>query len=145
MANKYAERDFEKERREWKPLPETDMPDGVAPPPRNYAAQLTVRCNLKCKMCGQWGETGMHRYRHDHPWLQEMSVSQWQVIIDQIAEIGAGIGFWGGEPLVYKDAAEVIVYAKSKGVTTAIITNGVLLEKHAEIIACYRQIGTDWS
>jgi radical S-adenosyl methionine domain-containing protein 2 len=37
------------------------------------------------------------------------------------------ITFAGGEPLLYKHIKEVVMYAKEKGATTSIITNGSLL------------------
>jgi len=76
----------------------------------------------------------MHRERRDHPWLNEISVEEWKGVIDQVAGIGCGFCFWGGEPLLYRGAVDLIVYAKSKGIPTNIITNGVLLEPHAETL-----------
>jgi MoaA/NifB/PqqE/SkfB family radical SAM enzyme len=134
MPNPYADRDFEKERREWKPIPETDTPGGFAPPPRHFHAQLTLRCNLRCRICGQWGVRGMHRERKNHPWLNEMPVEDWKTVIDQLESTGCALCFWGGEPLLFRGAVELIIYAKSKGIPTNIITNGVLLEPHAETL-----------
>jgi hypothetical protein len=32
--------------------------DGRSAPPETISLLLTYRCNLHCKMCGQWGERG---------------------------------------------------------------------------------------
>ncbi|MHB9027332.1 MAG: hypothetical protein ACYC9O_01035, partial [Candidatus Latescibacterota bacterium] len=35
--------------------------NGNAPFPETISLLLTHRCNLRCKMCGQWGENGWAR------------------------------------------------------------------------------------
>ena len=48
--------------------------NGVSPAPESITLFMTRRCNLQCRMCGQWGEAGVARHamakdaREDLPW-----------------------------------------------------------------------------
>ncbi len=79
-------------------------------------------CNMKCKFCYATFDD-MH--------VQQMSFEDAQICIDKLIDAGVTkITFAGGEPLLYKHIKQVIVYAKKKGITTSIISNGSLLTDH---------------
>jgi len=70
-----------------------------------------------------------------------MSTKQAKRMVDQLAQVGAEQGlmpilvFSGGEPLCRQDLFEVVEYAGTKGLKTALATNGTLIdEKIAERI-----------
>jgi radical S-adenosyl methionine domain-containing protein 2 len=79
-------------------------------------------CNMKCKFCYATFDD-----MHVGP---QMTLPDAKEIIRKLIKAGVQkITFAGGEPLLYKDIKEVIIYAKDKGATTSIITNGSLLYK----------------
>lgn len=87
---------------------------------RNIQFHLTNRCNLRCIHC--YMDSGVKHY-------DEITISQWKSIID---EASSRYGRWflsltGGEPLMYKGHVEILRYAKEKGATTGMISNGTLL------------------
>ena len=80
---------------------------------------LTFRCNLRCSYC-------------DSPNLNvpELDTAQILGAIDDFYQLGTRyITFSGGEPLLRKDLAEIVHYAKDKGIVVFVSTNGWLLPK----------------
>lgn len=92
---------------------------------------LFYGCNLRCFMCGQWGETGVSKTEETKNFLP---LSKIKKLIDEIAPHKSEIYIWGGEPTLHPDFSGIINYLKSKKLTCTINTNGVLLEKYAEDI-----------
>ncbi|MBE5064042.1 radical SAM protein [Lachnospiraceae bacterium DSM 108991] len=82
---------------------------------------ITNRCNLKCKHCvaASYGTVG------EDP----MNTAEWKKIIDQLAAVNPGqITFSGGEPLLRKDALELMRYAKERTKCPVVLsTNGLLI------------------
>jgi radical S-adenosyl methionine domain-containing protein 2 len=77
-------------------------------------------CNMRCKFC--------YATFDDMRLSNQLSKYDAFKILDKLKEAGLQkITFAGGEPLLYKWIYEVIVYSKSIGLTTSIITNGSLL------------------
>lgn len=87
---------------------------------------ITERCNYNCKYC----------FAH-FAGNCDLSVKDWHKIIDDIKTAGniSAINFAGGEPVLYKNFPELVDYAKDKGFSVSIISNGSLLlnEKLAPI------------
>lgn len=89
--------------------------------------KLTYNCNLKCKMCPFW-----KRFTLD------LSLENEKTILKRIYDSGVcGIAFEGGEPLLRKDLAKILEYARSLPLQTSLITNGTLLESKIDEIAKY--------
>lgn len=106
--------------------------EGKAPLPEAITLFLTRRCNLKCKMCGQWGDKGVTRTGDD---IQpDMPFEELKEIILSLAKFKPSITLFGGEPLLYSEIEEVIKLIKSKDMHCVMITNGYLLEEYAEVI-----------
>ncbi|MBE0517419.1 MAG: radical SAM protein [Methanophagales archaeon] len=81
--------------------------------------EMTGRCNLKCIHCHAFG--GEVSY-------DELSKEEGMALIDQIASSGIRtVVFTGGEPLMREDLFELIAYAKPKGFTVFIATNGTMI------------------
>ena len=77
-------------------------------------------CNMSCKFC--------YATFDDMRLTNQLSKYDAFKILDKLKEAGLQkITFAGGEPLLYKWIYEVIVYSKTIGLTTSIITNGSLL------------------
>lgn len=93
---------------------------------------LTHRCNLQCKMCGQWGEGGVTK-KHGAQYIkEELSFSELSSMIDDITLFKPNITLFGGEPLLYTQITELIRYIKKKDLHCLLITNGALLENFAQ-------------
>ena len=93
--------------------------------------QLTRRCNLRCKFCGQWGEHGFMRSRAADT---ELTADEWLKAVDSICDAAPGavrFTIWGGEPLLSEALHPVLKRIRERGSTAGLVTNGLLLERHA--------------
>jgi radical SAM protein with 4Fe4S-binding SPASM domain len=93
---------------------------------------LTHRCNLRCKMCGQWGEGGVTKNLEAAMLHQELTQGQVRAVVDDLARSGANITLFGGEPLLFPGCVDLVSYIKHKGLHCLMITNGSLLLTYAE-------------
>ena len=105
---------------------------GVALPPTTIYLYLTFRCNLRCKMCNQWGDIGTHRGYERERLRAELSVEDVRRLISQVAWFRPEVVLFGGEPLLYPGLAETIQICRRSGILCRVITNGVLLARQAE-------------
>lgn len=98
--------------------------------------QLTLKCNLNCSFCGQYGEKG---FMHGKA-VAELSLSEWLKIIEEIhlesakQNIIPEFIIWGGEPLVSTHFSNIFRALKDNGFKVSLVTNGVLLEQFYEVI-----------
>jgi len=69
-----------------------------------------------------------------------MSFEDWKQVADQLAEYGAATGslpdimLWGGQPLMAPYFDDLVIYLRQKGFSLGMVTNGVLIHKHAKLI-----------
>jgi MoaA/NifB/PqqE/SkfB family radical SAM enzyme len=93
--------------------------------PFQMTLSLTNRCNFRCEYC--------------HIPLQErdeMSAAEWIAAIDDLARAGMGrASLMGGEPLLRKDAGEIIRHLKRRGVHASMNTNGWLVPARIDDVA----------
>lgn len=83
---------------------------------------LTYKCNDTCPHC----YVGKPRE------VKEMSVDNWQKVIDRAWEAGIPhICFTGGEPTLFTGLGDLIAYAEEKGIVTGLLTNGRKLSDNA--------------
>ena len=92
--------------------------------------EVTDNCNASCIMCPR----DEHEFGREHGIMDQ---ALYERSIDEVVELGAEkivlTGF--GEPMLDKRLEKKIAYAKSKGLSTYIITNGsVLTGKRAKAI-----------
>ncbi|HEY4001959.1 MAG TPA: radical SAM protein [Candidatus Xenobia bacterium] len=102
---------------------------------RQVSLKITDLCNLRCKTCGQWGETG---YNLDKP-LSELrartvSFERYCEMVDEIAHLRPFYYIWGGEPFIYPKLVPLMAYMKEKGGFVGVVTNGTFLEAHAQAL-----------
>lgn len=106
--------------------------NGYSAPPETVSFFLTYICNLKCSMCGQWGEHGVYKgYTHD-TLKQRLSLNTIKRLMQEFSSFKPTITLFGGEPTLYKDWIQVLKIAKKNGLRCNIVTNAVLLSRHAE-------------
>ena len=106
--------------------------DGFSSYPETISLFLRTDCNLRRSMCGQWGLLVRHGNCPPEVLKSELTIDELKSIIDEVKFYGPNITFFGGEPLLYKEWATLVRYIKEAGLRCNIITNGMLLEKHAE-------------
>lgn len=101
----------------------TEMPKRI---PKNGTFELTVRCNLHCKMC---------LFRHDdkeNPELmaKELTAEQWIDMARQAAEAGTmSLLITGGEPMLRPDFCEIWEGIYKQGFVMELYTNATLVSE----------------
>jgi len=105
---------------------------GTSSSPESLTLFLTHRCNLNCRMCGQWGENGVTKKEGAQFVRQELPLDTLKLLLDEISAFKPSITLFGGEPLLYPEVIDLIRYIKSKDMHCLMITNGSLLEPVAE-------------
>jgi len=122
-------------------------PDNL-PMPTFVQLRVTNLCNLRCKMCGQWGDTGIYRadgfsasatdgekernrIRELIGAKRQLALSDYVRLLDEIAPAQPIISLFGGEPLLYPEILPLVREVKARGLTCTIITNGWRLEENA--------------
>lgn len=102
--------------------------------PERASLTVTNKCNLNCRMCGQWSDEG---YMHGRPSLlkTEMAFEDWKPCIDELADNGIDqLLLRGGETFLYPDIIGLLEYINSKGIFSSIDTNGTQIGRFAEDI-----------
>jgi len=101
--------------------------------------KITHKCNLRCKMCGQWGETGYNLNKPKEVINEVVPLETYKKMVDDVSHIKPIIYIWGGEPFLYDDIMPLVAYMKEKKLLVSLVTNGMKLEPHAEEI-----VDTGW-
>jgi MoaA/NifB/PqqE/SkfB family radical SAM enzyme len=90
---------------------------------------LTDNCNLRCVSCACW------RTRT----VDELTTDEWKDVLDQLAALRLHkVNFTGGEPLLRRDAVEIMAYATAAGIghlhlnTNAILLRPAMLDRVLE-------------
>ncbi|MFL5282064.1 MAG: radical SAM protein [Rhodopila sp.] len=104
-------------------------PFKARPLPSWVVFQLLERCNLRCSMCYEWGETGAY---HERDATAELPLPLVLRTVRECLPARPFFEFFGGEPLLYAGIWDVIDLIRSGGCELAFPTNGTLLEQHAE-------------
>jgi len=91
--------------------------------------QLLERCNLRCRMCYEWGDTGAY---HARDALATLDLPLVLRTVDECLPTKPLFEFFGGEPLLYPGIFDVIERIRGAGCKVTFPTNGTLLDSHAE-------------
>ncbi len=126
------------------------------PMPTFVQLRVTNLCNLRCKMCGQWGDTGIYRSQSGADASdgalerarileligakRQLALADYVRLLDELAPSRPIISLFGGEPFLYPDILPLIREVKARGLTCTIITNGGRLEALARELV---EIGID--
>lgn len=106
--------------------------NGYSAYPETISLFLTYRCNLRCKMCGQWGMVGSSKDYPPEMLREKLSLNEIEVLLNDVRSFKPNITLFGGEPLIYREWPEIVKMVKGRGMRCNIITNGVLLGENAE-------------
>lgn len=111
---------------------------GYSPFPWAVIAHVTYRCNLDCEMCCQHIPELMATLpafpKFPVKSAGELPVERWKAIIDDVARSFPVLPFFhfsGGEPFLYPGLLELVAHARSRGLSTSVITNGWTLAANA--------------
>jgi len=91
--------------------------------------ESTIRCNLTCAHC--------RRIESNEQAHRDLTTAQAKALIEQLNELGQSqpmmpvLVFSGGEPLCREDLFELVKHARTLGITTALATNGTLIDESA--------------
>jgi len=108
------------------------MKDGYSRPMKKIILKITNLCDLRCKMCPQWGETGYSHEMEKRALREMLPLQRYKELIDEVAPHKPLIYITGGEPFLYPDILELMRYIKEKNLLMVINTNGSKLEKYAK-------------
>ena len=124
---------------------EAPAPENL-PMPTFIQLRVTNLCNLRCRMCGQWGDTGIYRadgfsdsatdgekeknrIRELIGAKRQLALSDYVRLLDEVAPFRPIISLFGGEPLLYPEILPLVQEIKRRGLTCTLITNGGRLER----------------
>jgi radical SAM protein with 4Fe4S-binding SPASM domain len=109
--------------------------EGYSYPPRSISFKLTNLCNLRCRMCGQYGLVGNALRQSQAELKQQMDLAGLKQIIDQVTPFRPGMIYvWGGEPFLHPAFTQFIDYIKQQKLFCIVTTNGTRLEATAEAL-----------
>ncbi|MBN2353533.1 MAG: radical SAM protein [Spirochaetales bacterium] len=97
--------------------------------PRWIVIQLTEACNLRCRMCYEWGKAGSYHHKKKTVALDYAVLEK---AIRQCLSYKPYFGFFGGEPFMYPEVFKAIKLIKEGGCGLDIPTNGLFIEKYAQ-------------
>lgn len=106
--------------------------NGKSTPPETVSLLLTYRCNLHCKMCGQWGERGSLKDLPTAVTRRYLELPLIEDLIEEVKSFHPTITLFGGEPLLHPQWGEVVKRIKEAGLRCNMLSNGILLKKRAE-------------
>ena len=102
--------------------------------PRSVVLELTEVCNLRCKMCFYWGETGCFTNSKNEKKPAELELELIEQVVDYLTPSKPLYSLFGGEPLIYPHFEEVIRMVKNAGSFIDTPTNGTLLSQYAKML-----------
>jgi radical SAM protein with 4Fe4S-binding SPASM domain len=115
-------------------------PDGVAGPPAQVDLRIIESCNLRCKMCSQWGESGydLQRPREDIKTFLRLPV--YEDLAEQLSAFSPKpwIYIWGGEPFLHPELMPILECFKKRKFPLSIVTNGTRLRGNAAALVAAR-------
>lgn len=109
--------------------------EGQANKIRQVSIRITDICNLRCVMCGQWGDRG---FLHDQDLKelkrQEVSPQRYIQLFEDLVQHGHKplVYLWGGEPTLYDGWLDVIAACTKMGLPCSIATNGTKIKQFAK-------------
>ena len=109
-----------------------NLESGRSAPMKQVNIKITNACNLRCKTCAQWGETGYMLSAPTSLIRETVSLNVYKKMVDEIAALKPWIYIWGGEPFLYPDLLPLLSYMKQNHLLGGLVTNGISLYKHAE-------------
>jgi len=108
------------------------LPAYATPLPESVGIKLTNQCNLRCKHCYQWNDTGYHHYMTLQQQREQLDIGLLERVIVETEPARSRLYIWGGEPLVYSRFDRLVELLEQYPRETTICTNAVLIPKRIE-------------
>jgi len=105
--------------------------DGVSSPPEAITFFLTRLCNLRCRMCGQWGDQGVTKKEGGDGLRNVLSADAVCRALGEVRALRPNITLFGGEPFLHPEILRIMTAVKESGLHGLVITNGTLLDRFA--------------
>lgn len=100
------------------------VPALIRPQPRQLTVAITAACNLSCVGC---------RYGRDFMVGERLELDLVRPLLDDARAAGVNkVRFYGGEPLLHPDLAEMVRHARGLGMEPYVTTNALLLGKRID-------------
>lgn len=100
--------------------------------PEIMSLKLTNRCNLRCKHCYQWNESGYHHDMDTAEQNLDMDVEMIRRLLEETDEAQSRLYLWGGEPLFHRNTKQILELLQEHPRDTTICTNAYLIPKYEE-------------
>lgn len=114
--------------------------DGYSAYPETISLFLNYRCNLRCPMCGQWGDVGAFKNFSAETVRSQLPVDDAISVVQDVRGFKPTITLFGGEPMMHTGWLKVLEAIKSAGLRCNMVTNGTLLGRCAEEVV---ELGLD--
>lgn len=109
--------------------------DGISRLPiQQISIRITHLCNLRCKTCGQWGDTGYNHGKSREEIADTVPLETYLDMVDRFRATRPVYYLWGGEPFLYPGLMDLTARIKEAGSLLALVTNATLLNRYAEEI-----------
>src|SRR5579862_1153249 len=99
--------------------------------PKWVFLQLLEHCNLRCRMCYEWGDNGAYLAKKT---LRRLDLPVVLKIIEACKPARPHYDLYGGEPLLYPHIERVLRALQLAESKVQLPTNGTLLAKYAEVL-----------
>jgi len=94
--------------------------------------KITNACNLRCKTCAQWGETGYNFHRSANDLKTVVPVETYINLSHEQATHKPFYYIWGGEPFLYPKLLKLTATIKENRSVLAVVTNATFLKENAQ-------------
>jgi MoaA/NifB/PqqE/SkfB family radical SAM enzyme len=124
--------------RRWARATLRNLKAGILTPPPPPLVQIlpTERCNLRCKMCNQWGLRGIY-VNGRQP--SELDPAVLERVLVELSTSDPVVNIHGGEPFAYSAVDELLAMLAAHPVDVLFTTNGTLMGPHATALAALRR------
>jgi radical SAM protein with 4Fe4S-binding SPASM domain len=100
-------------------------------PIQQISLKITNACNLRCKTCGQWGETGYNFNKTKEELKDIVPLETYIKMVNEVKNFRPIYYIWGGEPFLYPGLMTLTNEIKKNKSLLTLVTNATFLEKNA--------------
>lgn len=101
--------------------------------PTEIGLQLTHLCNMRCKMCYEWNESGFFKKNKNR---NELDISLIESILEETRETKSRFYLWGGEPLLYSKWEQLAELMLKESRYVILCTNGTKIKDKIDSLNC---------
>ncbi|MDY8023276.1 radical SAM/SPASM domain-containing protein [Paenibacillus polymyxa] len=102
------------------------------PMPEVLALKLTNRCNLRCKHCYQWNDSGYHHDMDKIEQNMDLDPEIFRNVLKETRMTQSRLYLWGGEPLFHHNIGDILKMLEEDPRETTICTNAYLIHKYED-------------